>query len=236
MTNLMKTILTATALMFGALTATSASALSGVSGGWHCWFTVSPATCYYPHEGEPYYNLDGTRNLSSIPVENESELAMWTPRYELKAWYCMKGSMGRQMQNKDSTCIGGTPRPVYGRRSDLGESLVGETTIAMMTPEMLKAWDATLTRSTTYGSIDLDGWDSPSQLAFNRRGSTCSPNPYGRRSSYCKEGEIDAPLQSDVTASNEFGSCLLDDKPIDLESLVDCRTDRCLGRKFYYGL
>ncbi len=54
-------------------------------------------------------------------LEAETEVAMWTPTYELKAWYCMKGSMGKQMQHKDSTCIGGTPRPVYGRRGDAGE-------------------------------------------------------------------------------------------------------------------
>ena len=126
-------------------------------------------------------------------------------------------------------------KPNYGGRADADTgTVIGETDVAMMTPEMLKAWDATLTRSTTYSSIDLDGgWDSTTQFAFNRRGSTCSPNPYGRRSSYCNEGEVEAPLQSEVTAS--FGSCLLDDAPLDLEQLVDCRSDACLGRKFYYG-
>ena len=43
-------------------------------------------------------------------------------------------------------------------------------------------------------------------------------------------------LPSNALASTEFGNCLLNDEPIDLESLVDCRSDACLGRKFYYGL
>ncbi len=43
-------------------------------------------------------------------------------------------------------------------------------------------------------------------------------------------------LPSTDLASTEFGNCLLNDAPIDLESLVDCRSDACLGRKFYYGL
>ncbi len=36
-------------------------------------------------------------------------------------------------------------------------------------------------------------------------------------------------------ASTEFGGCLLNDAPVVIETLVDCRSDACLGRKFYYG-
>ncbi len=272
MTKTMKTILIATTLMFGGLTATTASAFDMVNGGWHCWFKVSAETCYYPHDGEPYYNFDGTRNVKADDL-NESDFAMWgnhggnifdpeawkefynpdnwhvdselstetevamlRPRSEIKYWACMNGATGYTMQNKNSPCKY-TPRPVYGRIGSLTTGS-GETTIAMMTPEMLKAWDSTLTRSTTYGSIDLDegyGGAPATEFAFNRRGSTCSSNPYGRRSSYCNESEVEKPLQSEVTASNEFGSCLLDDTPLDIEQLVDCRSDACLGRKFYYG-
>ncbi len=38
-----------------------------------------------------------------------------------------------------------------------------------------------------------------------------------------------------VLASTEFGGCLLNDAPVDIETLVDCRSDACLGRKGYYG-
>ncbi len=51
--------------------------------------------------------------------------------------------------------------------------------------------------------------------------------------------ETPTHLQSDEPAddlaSDEFGGCLLNDEPIKLEQLVDCRSDACLGRKFYYG-
>ncbi len=36
-------------------------------------------------------------------------------------------------------------------------------------------------------------------------------------------------------ASTEFGGCLLNDAPVDIEALVDCRSSACLGRKDYYG-
>ena len=36
-------------------------------------------------------------------------------------------------------------------------------------------------------------------------------------------------------ASTEFGGCLLNDAPVNIETLVDCRSDACLGRKGYYG-
>ena len=42
-------------------------------------------------------------------------------------------------------------------------------------------------------------------------------------------------LPTTELASTEFGGCLLNDAPVVIETLVDCRSDACLGRKFYYG-
>ena len=143
-------------------------------------------------------------------LEAETDVAMWTPTYELKAWYCMKGSMGKQMQHKDSTCIGGTPRPVYGRRGDAGEYtgandvvVAGEYTgdanleVAMMTQDMVDSWRSTLERHYDYSAVDLDE-NYATQLAFRGRGSTCSLNPYGRRSSYCNDSEVEAPVRTEL--------------------------------------
>ena len=248
----------------------------------HCW--IDPATYSWQKDHPAFAENEDTGTL-----EAETDVAMWTPTYELKAWYCMKGSMGKQMQHKDSTCIGGTPRPVYGRRGDAGEytgandtviamskfpktylytvciphgqtsggtrmsdasgncngykartyqsydigTSTDDTVVAMMTQDMVDSWRSTLERHYDYSAVDLDE-NYATQLAFRGRGSTCSSNPYGRRSFYCNDSEVEAPVEQ-ITASTEFGNCLLDDKPIVLEELVDCRSDACLGRKFYYG-
>nr|MCH9664347.1 hypothetical protein [Gammaproteobacteria bacterium] len=66
----MTKLLTIVTLFLGlTLTATTASAFDMVHGGWHCWFKVSAETCYWPHNGEPYYNVDGTRNMSAVGQE-----------------------------------------------------------------------------------------------------------------------------------------------------------------------
>ncbi len=249
----MKTQITTILIVCGALlaSATSASALSGQSGGWHCWFTVSEQTCYWPHEGEPYYNLDGTRNVKADTVINETEVAeidtgtvigetevaMLRPRSEIKYWACMNGATGYTMQNKNSPCKY-TPRPVYGRIGSISPGQhtgTDDTTVAMMTQDMIDAFDGNYNRHYSSSAVDLDE-NYSTQLAFRGRGSTCSLNPYGRRSSYCNDSEVAAPVEQITASTTEFGNCLLEDKPIDIESLVDCRSDACLGRKFYYGL
>ncbi len=51
-------------------------------------------------------------------------------------------------------------------------------------------------------------------------------------------GIFDATLPEPSTtelASTEFGGCLLNDAPVVIETLVDCRSDACVGRKDYYG-
>ena len=252
----MKTQITTILIVCGALlaSATTASAMSPKPGQacilGICWDK--------PNKWKPNYGgradadtgtLEAETEVAEIDtgtLEAETEVAMWTPTYELKAWYCMKGSMGKQMQHKDSTCIGGTPRPVYGRRGDAGEytgandvvvagAYTGDANleVAMMTQDMVDSWRSTLERHYDYSAVDLDE-NYATQLAFRGRGSTCSLNPYGRRSAYCNDSEVEAPVEQ-IIASTEFGNCLLDDKPIDIEQLVDCRSDACLGRKFYYG-
>ena len=139
----MKTQITTILIVCGALLAstTSASAWFNVSGGWRCIGTVSASTCYWPDKygtgSQPYYNLDGTRNVKADTVINETEVA----------------------------------------------------------------------------EIDTSGFVGFSTAAVS-----------------------ETELPSTALASTEFGNCLLNDEPIDLESLVDCRSDACLGRKFYYGL
>ncbi len=238
----MKNQITTILIVCGALlaSATTASAMSPKPGQacilGICWDK--------PNKWTPNYG--GRADADTGTLEAETDVAMWTPTYELKAWYCMKGSMGKQMQHKDATCIGGTPRPVYGRRGDAGEYtgandvvVAGEYTgdanleVAMMTQDMIDAFDGNYNRHYSSSAVDLDE-NYTTQLAFRRRGSTCSLNPYGRRSSYCNDSEVEAPVEQ-IIASTEFGNCLLDDKPIDIEQLVDCRSDACLGRKFYYG-
>ncbi len=247
----MKNQITTILAVCGALlaSATTASAFSGGDEAGsicifgkdvHCW--IDPATYSWQKDHPAFAENEDTGTL-----EAETDVAMWTPRYELKAWYCMKGSMGKQMQHKDSTCIGGTPRPVYGRRGDAGEYtgandvvVAGEYTgdvnleVAMMTQEMVDSWRSTLERHYDYSAVDLDE-NYATQLAHhNGRGSNCGFGGYDRRSFYCNDSEVEAPVEQ-IIASTEFGNCLLEDKPIDIEQLVDCRSDACLGRKFYYG-
>ena len=132
----MKTQITTILIVCGALlaSATSASALSGVSGGWHCWFTVSEKTCYWPHGGEPYYNLDGSRNVKADTVINETEVA----------------------------------------------------------------------------EIDTSGFVGNSTAAVS-----------------------ETELHTTELASTEFGECLVDDAPIDLEKLTGCRSDACTPNPYF---
>ncbi len=341
----MKTQITTILIVCGALlaSATSASALSGVSGGWHCWFTVSEKTCYWPHGGEPYYNLDGTRNVKADTVINETEVAeidtgtvigetevaMLRPRSEIKYWACMNGATGYTMQNKNSPCKY-TPRPVYGRIGSISPgNHIGtdNTVVAMMSPKeymyttciphgqsgsyrgtRLSSHSSSCNgyKARTYRSLsstepqdtdptqvvmwgnhggnifDGNSWrnfwnkenwhvdtpelpDGETQIALMRPEfvdydpytDTFNPTYSGKLDESdlnifgefetqlahhnacgqfnCKTDEVEAPIYNDVLASTEFGNCLLNDAPIDIETLVDCRADACLGRKGYYG-
>ncbi len=49
----------------------------------------------------------------------------------------------------------------------------------------------------------------------------CKWNPW------CYNKKADTPEEPEVLASDEFGGCLLNDEPIVLEELADCRSDLC---------
>ena len=157
--------------------------------------------------------------------------------------------------------------PNYGGRADADTgTVIGETEVAMMTPEMLKSWnDSVRYYSTELNSTEEDG-GAPVRIAMwgNHGGNIFDGNAWKNFWSKenwhvgtpeltitedtqfahhnacgqfnCKTDEVEAPIYSDVLATTEFGNCLLNDAPVDIESLVDCRSDACLGRKFYYGL
>ncbi len=155
--------------------------------------------------------------------------------------------------------------PAFAENEDTG-TVIGETEVAMMTPEMLKAWnDSVRYYSTELNSTEEDG-GAPVRIAMwgNHGGNIFDGNAWKNFWSKenwhvgtpeltitedtqfahhnacgqfnCKTDEVEAPIYSDVLATTEFGNCLLNDAPVDIESLVDCRSDACLGRKFYYGL
>ncbi len=136
----MKTQITTILIVCGALLAstTSASAWFNVSGGWRCIGTVSASTCYWPDKygtgSQPYYNLDGTRNVKADTVINETEVA----------------------------------------------------------------------------EIDTSGFVGNSTAAVS-----------------------ETELHTTELASTEFGECLVDDAPIDLEKLTGCRSDACTPNPYF---
>ncbi len=228
----MKNQITTILIVCGALlaSATTASAMSPKPGQacilGICWDK--------PNKWTPNYG--GRADADTGTLEAETDVAMMKPRSEIKYWACMNGATGHVMQSQNSHCQYRV-QPVYGRIGSISPGTsTDDTVVAMMTQDMVDSWRSTLERRYDYSAVDLDE-NYATQLAHHKaRGSTCSPNPYGRRSFYCNDSEVDAPVEQITASTTQFGNCLLEDKPIDLESLVDCRSDACLGRKFYYGL
>ena len=106
----------------------------------------------------------------------------------------------------------------------------GETQIALMRPEFVDYDPYTDTFNPTYsGKLD----ESDLNIFGEFETQLAHHNACGQFN--CKTDEVEAPIYNDVLASTEFGNCLLNDAPIDIETLVDCRADACLGRKGYYG-
>ncbi len=86
---------------------------------------------------------------------------------------------------------------------------------------------ALLASASSASAMELAGWQWWTAEGWQWQGVSLEPET--------------TPLSTDqpsstALASTEFGGCLLNDEPIDIETLVDCRSDACLGRKFYYGL
>ena len=109
---------------------------SGVSGGWrlHRFTVKAHKLAIGLHDGEPYYNLDGTRNVKADTVINETEVA----------------------------------------------------------------------------EIDTSGFVGNSTAAVS-----------------------ETELHTTELASTEFGECLVDDAPIDLEKLTGCRSDACTPNPYF---